>query len=412
MVKIDLITGFLGSGKTTFLLKYGRYLLKQGLKIGILEYDYGAINVDMLLLNKLRCDRCELEMVAAACDEDCLKRRFRTKLISMAMSGYDRVIVEPSGVFDMDLFFDTLRDEPLESRYEIGSVITIVNANLRRDLSEEESFFLASQAAGAGCILFSRVQLSTPERIAQTREYVEEAARKIQCGPLKATFLAKNWDELQAEDFELAVHNLIKRLAAEHQRIIFNGNGYSEEWVEEAEKRGLPNIRSMVEAIPQYVTDSTIAVFEKFHVFTEAELSSRAEILYETYSKTINIEARSMIDIASKHIIPAVIRSVTKLAESVNAVKAVSEEIDVSVQTALLKEVSELLAETKEALQKLCDADEKASGMEAGETQANVYYKEVVPAMEALRKPVDRLEMIVDKELWPMPSYGDLIFEV
>ncbi|MBR1851622.1 MAG: GTPase (G3E family) [Lachnospiraceae bacterium] len=203
MIKIDLITGFLGSGKTTFLLQYGKYLMQQGLKIGILEYDYGALNVDMLLLNKLRGERCELEMVAAACDEDCLRRRFRTKLISMAMTGYDRVIVEPSGVFDMDLFFDTVRDETLENWYEIGSVITIVNANLRLDLGEEESFFLASQAAGAGCILFSRVQLSTPERIAQTKEYVEEAARKIQCEPLRGTFLAKNWEELQPEDFEL-----------------------------------------------------------------------------------------------------------------------------------------------------------------------------------------------------------------
>ena len=108
VVKIDLITGFLGSGKTTFLLKYARYLMNKGLRICILEYDYGAVNVDMLLLNKLRCDRCELEMVAAACDEDCLKRRFRTKLIAMAMSGYDRVIVEPSGDFDMDMFLTLL----------------------------------------------------------------------------------------------------------------------------------------------------------------------------------------------------------------------------------------------------------------------------------------------------------------
>ncbi|MBR1852175.1 MAG: GTPase (G3E family) [Lachnospiraceae bacterium] len=201
MVKIDLITGFLGSGKTTFLLKYGKYLMSQGLKIGILEYDYGAINVDMLLLNKLRCDRCELEMVAAACDEDCLKRRFKTKLISMAMSGYDRVIVEPSGVFDMDLFFDTLRDEPLENWYEIGSVITVVNANLRTGLSEEEDFYLASQAAGAGCILLSRVQLSEPERIERTKLHIAEAAEKIYAGKLKGSFLAKDWETLADEDF-------------------------------------------------------------------------------------------------------------------------------------------------------------------------------------------------------------------
>ncbi|MBR1702109.1 MAG: GTPase (G3E family) [Lachnospiraceae bacterium] len=200
MTKIDLITGFLGSGKTTFLLKYAKYLMRQGLKIGILEYDYGAINVDMLLLNQLRGDRCELEMVAAACDEDCLKRRFRTKLISMAMSGYDRVIVEPSGVFDMDLFFDTLRDEPLENWYEIGSVITIVNANLRDELSEEEDFYLASQASGAGCILLSRVQLSTPEKIARTKAHIREAAREIHAGDLKGNFLAKDWEAFTDED--------------------------------------------------------------------------------------------------------------------------------------------------------------------------------------------------------------------
>ena len=201
MVKIDLVTGFLGSGKTTFLLKYGKYLMSQGLKIGILEYDYGAINVDMLLLNKLRGDRCELEMVAAACDEDCLKRRFKTKLIAMAMSGYDRVIVEPSGVFDMDLFFDTLRDEPLENWYEIGSVITVVNANLRSGLSEEEDFYLASQASGAGCILLSRVQLSDPERIEQTKRHIAEAAERIYAGKLKGSFLAKDWETLTDEDF-------------------------------------------------------------------------------------------------------------------------------------------------------------------------------------------------------------------
>jgi len=205
MVKIDLITGFLGSGKTTFLLEYARYLMRQGMKIGILEYDYGAVNVDMLLLNKLRGDMCELEMVAAACDEDCLKRRFRTKLISMAMSGYDRVIVEPSGVFDMDMFFDTLRDEPLENWYEIGSVITIVNANLRDETDPEEDFYLASEAAGAGCIVLSRTQLSSPEKIARTKEHILTAAEKIHCGGIKGSFLDKSWDELTDEDFRMLI---------------------------------------------------------------------------------------------------------------------------------------------------------------------------------------------------------------
>lgn len=108
----------------------------------------------------------------------------------------------------------------------------------------------------------------------------------------------------EAEDFEMAVHDLIKKYATEHQRIIFNGNGYSDEWVEEAERRGLPNIRSMVEAIPALTTEKTVEMFERFHVLTRAELESRAEIRYENYSKAINIEARTMIDMASKQFGP------------------------------------------------------------------------------------------------------------
>ena len=130
MVKIDLITGFLGSGKTTFIKKYAKYLMTQGMNIGILENDFGAVNVDMMLLKDLEGDQCELEMVAGGCDADCHRRRFKTKLIAMGMCGYDRVIVEPSGIFDVDEFFDVLREEPLDQWYEIGSVITIMNAKL------------------------------------------------------------------------------------------------------------------------------------------------------------------------------------------------------------------------------------------------------------------------------------------
>ena len=137
MIKVDLITGFLGAGKTTFLKKYAGYFIKQGKKVGILENDYGAVNVDMLLLNELRGDNCELEMVAGACDDDCHKRRFKTKLISMGMSGYDRVIIEPSGIFDVDEFFDSLREDPLDRWYEIGNVITIVDAKLEEDIKKD-----------------------------------------------------------------------------------------------------------------------------------------------------------------------------------------------------------------------------------------------------------------------------------
>ena len=129
----------------------------------------------------------------------------------------------------------------------------------------------------------------------------------------------------------MAVHDLIKEYAAEHYRIVFNGNGYSDEWVEEAKRRGLPNLRSMVDAIPALVTDKAVSLYEKFGIYTRSELESRAEISYEAYAKAINIEARTMIDMASKHIIPAVIRAVQKLAESMTCVHNACPEADVSV---------------------------------------------------------------------------------
>ena len=215
----------------------------------------------------------------------------------------------------------------------------------------------------------------------------------------------------KADDFDMAVHDLIKKNVTEHQRIVFNGNGYSDGWVEEAEKRGLPNIKSMVDAIPCLATDKSVALFEKFGVFTKAELESRVEVEYETYAKTINIEARAMINIAGKQIIPAVIKYATSLAKSINSVTAACG-ADVSVQTELLTETSDLLAEAKTALAKLQEATDKAAAMEEGRAQAVAYRDEVKTAMDALRAPIDKLEMIVDKEMWPMPSYGDLIFEV
>ena len=220
-------------------------------------------------------------------------------------------------------------------------------------------------------------------------------------------------DELEkAEDFDLAVHDMIKKLATEHQRIVFNGNGYAPEWVQEAQRRGLPNIRTMVDAIPALVTDKAVALFEKFGVFTRAELESRQEIQYEAYAKAINIEARAMIDIASKQIIPAVIKATTELSSSINAVKAACPEADISAQHDLLVHTSRLLAETKHALEVLKRVTLEAGRKAEGKEQA-VFFKDVVQGtMEALRRPVDELEMIVDKDLWPMPSYGDLIFEV
>ncbi len=214
----------------------------------------------------------------------------------------------------------------------------------------------------------------------------------------------------KADNFELAVHDLIKEYMTKHQRIIFNGDGYSDEWVLEAERRGLPNIKSMVEAVETLTTDKAVKLFEKFHIFTKAELESREEVLYETYAKTINIEALTMIDMASKQIIPAVVKYTKSLADTVIAVKEAG--ADASVQAGLLAGVSAKLAETKAALGKLQEAEDKANAMGEGRAQAFVYKDEVKAAMDALRAPVDELEMLVDKEVWPYPTYADLMFEV
>ena len=237
------------------------------------------------------------------------------------------------------------------------------------------------------------------------------AGSNVVLNTIVAEAFAEACDVLEkADDFDTAVHSLIKEYLTDHQRIIFNGNGYSDEWVAEAEKRGLPNIKSMVEAIPALTTDKAVELFGKFGVFTKAELESRAEIKYENYAKAINIEAKAMIDIAAKQIIPAVVKYTKELADTVLAVKEAG--ADASVQAEMLADISGLLTETKAALKKLEAVTEEAAGTEEGKVQSEFYHFSVVPAMEGLRTPVDELEMIVDKEVWPMPSYGDLLFEV
>lgn len=237
------------------------------------------------------------------------------------------------------------------------------------------------------------------------------AGSNVVLNTIVAEAFAEACDVLEkADDFDTAVHSLIKEYLTDHQRIIFNGNGYSDEWVAEAEKRGLPNIKSMVEAIPALTTDKAVELFGKFGVFTRAELESRAEIKYENYAKAINIEAKAMIDIAAKQIIPAVVKYTKELADTVLAVKEAG--ADASVQAEMLADISGLLTETKAALKKLEAVTEEATGKEEGKVQSEFYHFSVVSAMEGLRTPVDELEMIVDKEVWPMPSYGDLLFEV
>ena len=214
----------------------------------------------------------------------------------------------------------------------------------------------------------------------------------------------------KAEDFDLAVHDLIKEYMTKHQRIIFNGDGYSGEWVAEAARRGLPNIKSTVEAACTLTTDKAVRLFEKFGIFTRVELESREEIIYETYAKKIRIEANTMIDMAGKKYIPAVVKYTKSLAEAVIAVKEAG--VEPEVQRELLAEVSGKLTETQNALVKLKKAAEKAAAMENVKEQAYFYKDTVREAMDELRAPVDELEKIVDKEVWPVPSYGELTFEI
>ena len=247
-------------------------------------------------------------------------------------------------------------------------------------------------------------------RMVGSRDSISEC--NVVLNTIAAEVFKEACDRLEkAEDFDMAVHDLIKEYAIDHQRIVFNGNGYAPEWAEEAKRRGLPNLPSMVDAIPALTTEKAVNLFEEFHVFTKAELESRAEIQYEIYAKAINIEAKTMIDIATKQIIPAVIRYTTVLADSINAVKAAGV-TEVSVQAELLKKCSALLKETNEAMHILSTLVEKVPEVAEGRERAVYCREQVVKAMDALRKPVDELEMLVDKSMWPMPSYGDLIFEV
>lgn len=215
-----------------------------------------------------------------------------------------------------------------------------------------------------------------------------------------------------SEDFDEAVHDMIKQLFTNHRRIIFNGNGYSNEWVEEAKRRGLSNLPSMIDAIPALVSESSIKLFESFEVFTRKELESRVEIEYEAYSKAINIEAKAMIDIAGKSIIPAVIRYTTRLADSIIKLKTAVADIEPYAQNSILIDVNEHLKSAKFALENLIKLMDDAGDIVGVDSHARYMREVIVPAMEELRKPIDELEMIVDKDLWPMPSYGDLLFEV
>ena len=216
----------------------------------------------------------------------------------------------------------------------------------------------------------------------------------------------KAYDALEgAEDFEKAAIDYIYKTMKENKNIVFNGNGYSDEWVEEAAKRGLPNVKSIVDAIPAYTDESSIEMFEKLGVMTKRELEARREIKLEEYAGLINIEARTMIDMAAKLYIPSVIAYVNSVASSMSTVKSAYAQADTTAQQTILVKASSLLADTQQALDNLKAVTDAAES-------AKDFHEKVLPAMAALRTPVDELETIVDSEYWPVPTYGQMMFEV
>lgn len=216
-----------------------------------------------------------------------------------------------------------------------------------------------------------------------------------------------------ASDFNSEVQKVLKEIVTEHSRIIFNGNNYSDEWLVEAEKRGLPNIRSTVEAANAFIAEKNVKVFEKHGVFTSAEMESRYEIMLENYVKVINIEVQTMLDMAKRDIVPAIIKYATDLAASINTIKTTDIGADVSVQAELLTSVSSLLAEFRKKIAELEGSLDKAASMHGSSYEHAYYFRySVFEKMGELRKTGDALEAITGSAYWPMPTYGDLLFRI
>jgi glutamine synthetase len=231
---------------------------------------------------------------------------------------------------------------------------------------------------------------------------------------IAAEVLSQIADRLEkAGDFNSEVQAVLKDIVSKHSRIIFNGNNYTNEWVEEAEKRGLPNIKSTVESAKALVADKNIRIFEKHGVLSKVELESRYEIMLEGYVKTINIEALTMIDMAKRDILPAAIKFSTDLAASINAIKATGVGADISVQSELLIEVSSAAAEFRKKITALEASMAKADEVHGTSYEHAYYFRyDVFIKMGELRAIGDKLETLVGAEYWPIPTYGDLLFKI
>ena len=214
----------------------------------------------------------------------------------------------------------------------------------------------------------------------------------------------------QAEDFDKALKELLIQTIKEHKAIIFNGNGYSDEWLEEAARRGLPNLVSTVDALPHYMDPQNIAMFEKFHVYTKEEIASRTDILLENYSKVINIEAMTMLDMTKKKLLPAAMEYGKKICDTAIAKKQLG--LDASAETKLAADLDSNTAKMYEAMQAL--ESKVNAAKEIGDVLecAKAYRSQVFSAMSDLRTYADQLEMLVSAEDWPLPPYSDLLFNV
>ena len=218
-------------------------------------------------------------------------------------------------------------------------------------------------------------------------------------------------DELEkADDFDTAVHDMIKKLLRDHKHIIFNGNGYSDEWPVEAEKRGLLNLKSTPEAVPTFLAQKNVDVFSKYGVYTEAELQSRVEILLDEYCKTLNIEALTMIDMAKKEILPAAAKYIKDIAKTAELAKSCGAETVFEEET--VKEISALVTEMYKALGTLEADVQKVHSIEDTQEMANYFHDTIFADMGALRVPADKIETLVGKDYWPYPTYSDLLFYV
>jgi glutamine synthetase len=226
-----------------------------------------------------------------------------------------------------------------------------------------------------------------------------------------ADVLSEFADRLEkASDLTKEVNTILAETVKEHKKIIFNGDNYSDDWVKEAESRGLPNVKSMAEALPVIVEKETIDLFKRQKVLTEKELQARFNILSEQYAKQINIEALTAINIVKKQIIPVVAKYIGQLAEALGQIKASVSDANTSTQESLIKKASTLLAEAQSAVDELEEKREKAEGLEdEPHKMAMSYRMDVFPVMTKLRESVDQLEMLVDARDWPLPSYAEML---